>query len=226
MKRFLYNVIQALRISRRAFSVCMSTLFLVAVLIPGCMKNQKNALDGGRLIRNSYETYWEAQYFPLPVFIDRNMPDHLIVGMYDAINTWNINTGVHVFTPVPVDLLEELPKGCGWVAAIEKDIPTSGLWRAVEKPGTSSLCAGEVSLDVGIIQGTSAKLWAHELGHALGLAHDHGDKRSIMYPIVFSDYPQYLMPDDLASVRNMVNGYFQPLPASVRLEINKFLSHL
>lgn len=226
MKRFLYNVIQALRVSRRAFSVCMSTLFLVAVLVPGCMKNQKSALDGGRLTANSYEAYWEAKYFPLPVFIDTNMPNHLIVGIYDAINTWNSHVGVHVFTPVPANLQEELPKGCGWIAAVEKELPTSGLWRAVEKPGTSSFCAGEVSLDVGIIHGNSSKLWIHELGHSLGLAHDHGDKRSIMHPTVFSDYPQYLMPDDLASVRNMVNGYFQPLPASVRAEINEFLSDL
>jgi hypothetical protein len=190
------------------------------------MKRNKASLDGGHLIRNDQETHWEPEYFPLTVFVDKNMPDHLIVGMYDAINAWNVSTGVSVFEPVLMDFDLDLPRDCGWVAAVQKPLKTAGKWRGVEKPGTGKLCAGEVSLDVGTIHKFSAKLWIHELGHSLGLAHDHGDNRSIMYPTVFSDSPQYIMPDDAVSVRTMVLGTFVPMDADLKSQLYKYLEAL
>lgn len=128
--------------------------------------------------------------------------------------------------PVLVDFLEELPSGCGWIAAVEKPLDTDGLWRGVEKPGTGKLCAGEVSLNVGTLHAYSAKLWIHELGHSLGLAHDYGDRRSIMYPVVYSDSPQYVMPDDAVSVRTMVTGEFVPMDADLKRRLYEFLEAL
>lgn len=213
---------------RRLLPFCLSSLLLTVVLIPGCLKKANTPLDGGHLILNDQETHWVASDFPLVLLVDKNMPDHIIKGIYMAASVWNIRTGVGVFAPVLMDFMEELPSGCGWIAAVEKeyDDDKDGLWRAVEKPGTSQLCAGEVSLRVGITHAFSAKLWIHELGHSLGLAHDHGDRRSIMHPTVYSDVPQYIMPDDAASVHSMVVGTFIPMSASLKSRLHRFLWEL
>jgi hypothetical protein len=70
------------------------------------------------------------------------------------------------------------------------------------------------------------KLFMHEIGHAFGLAHDHGDKRSIMYPTVYTDYPQYIMPDDARAVLGMSAGIFSPLSQDTRAELNQILMDL
>ena len=66
----------------------------------------------------------------------------------------------------------------------------------------------------------------HELGHGFGLAHDHGDRRSIMYPIVYTDFPQYIMPDDARSVMGMSFGLFAPMSHDVRNQLNRLLADL
>lgn len=203
----------------------VSMLFL-ATSVPGCIKKHNPPLDGGHLITNNQEVHWEPQYFPLPVLIDSSMPGNRIDGMYAAIKVWNTSTGVTVFAPVLVDPSQSLPSGCGWISAVQRPLNTSGLWTSVEKPGTSKLCAGEVALDVDALHKSSQKLWIHELGHGLGLAHDHGDRRSIMYPTVYSDAPQYIMPDDAVSVRSMVLGYFVPMSADLKSRLYKFLEAL
>jgi hypothetical protein len=180
------------------------------------------------MIKNSQEAYWESKYFPLPVYVDKNMPNHIIVGIYEATDVWNTRTGVNVFTPILVDFMEELPSGCGWLAAVQQtyDNDKDGYWRGIEKPGSSSICLGEVSIRHGTVHAYAAKLWIHELGHALGLAHDHGDRRSIMYPTVYSDFPQYVMPDDASSVRTMVLGTFVPMNADLKMALYRFLEQL
>jgi len=203
----------------------VSMLFL-ATSVPGCIKNRNLPLDGGHLITNDQEVHWESHYFPIPVLIDKDMPDNLIEGMFVAIKVWNTSTGVAVFEPVLVDFIEALPSDCGWIAAVQRPLNNSGLWTGVEKHSTGKLCAGEVALGVGALHKYSAKLWIHELGHGLGLAHDHGDRRSIMHPTVYSDSPQYIMPDDAVSVRSMVLGSFVPMSADLKTRLYEFLEAL
>lgn len=223
---FVRVCVRAVQCVWAALPFCISSILLLAALVPGCHKTDKALLDGGQRVKNNYEVYWEAKYFPLSVFVDKSMPDHVILGVYEAVEDWNTAAGIPVFVPILVDFMERLPEGCGWIAAVYKDIETDGLWRGVEKPGTSKLCAGEVILDYGVLVGHSAKLYTHELGHALGLAHDPGDKRSIMHPIVYSDYPQYIMPDDMVSVKEMVVGQFRPMKHSLKARIDRFLADL
>ena len=196
---------------------------LLAASIPGCHKNRKQLLDGGHLVRNDHEVYWEAKYFPIEVFVDTTMPNFAILGVYEAVSVWNGAIGKPVFVISPVDFMEELPRGCGWIAAVYKEIHTDGLWRGIQKEGTSQLCMGEVSINEGSPWVYTGKLYTHELGHGLGLAHDPGDKRSIMHQTVYSDYPQYVMPDDVASVRKMMDNTFSPMSYSVKVRIEQFL---
>jgi len=200
----------------------VSMLFL-ATSIPGCNKNKKYLLDGGHMIKNDHEVYWEAKHFPIVVFVDENMPGHAILGVYEAVEAWNVAVGARVFDLVPINFLERLPQGCGWIAAVYKDISNDGKWRGVQKEGTSKLCVGEVAIRPGTPWVYSGKLYTHELGHGLGLAHDHGDKRSIMHPTVFSDYPQYVMPDDVASVKQMMTANFNPMEYTLKSRLEKAL---
>lgn len=191
------------------------------------MRSVHPPLDGGHLIKNDQETHWESEYFPIMILVDQDMPLNLVEGIFIAAESWNISTGSSVFEPVLVDLRQPLPAQCGWVAAVQRPLENKdGLWTGLEKPGTGKLCAGEVALDVDDLHEFSAKLWIHELGHSLGLAHDHGDRRSIMYPIVYSDAPQYIMPDDAVSVRTMVLGTFVPMSATLKSQLYRFLEAL
>ena len=211
----------------RALPFCISAVFLTMVLIPGCLRNKKTALDGGQLIKNEYESYWEAKYFPLTVYIDAGSPEYVIQGAKDAITMWNFRVGTDVLSFEEMNFLENLPAGCGWIAAAQvTDQASSGLWRGVYKDGTSKLCNGQVSVRNGVNDHNITKLFMHELGHAFGLAHDPGDRRSIMYPTVYTDFPQYIMPDDARSVLGMSMGIFAPLAHDLRAQLNRFLAEL
>ena len=210
----------------RAFPFCISALLLIAVIVPGCLKRHNVALDGGNTIKHDYESYWEPRYFPLLVHVDNTMPIETISSVNRAIDAWNYRAGATILVPISVDFDESLPSGCGWIAAVQKELDTSGLWRGIYKPGTSKMCHGEVSVRPEIRKSNMTKLWMHELGHALGLAHDHGDRRSIMYPVVYTDFPQYIMPDDAISVLQMSLGVFSPMEATTRAKLNRFLADL
>lgn len=211
----------------RAFPFCISAVLLLAVAVPGCLKTKTLALDGGHLIKNDYESYWEAKYFPLVVYVDTDAPEHVIQGIKDAVTMWNFRVGTEVLFADEVNFSDYIPTGCGWIAATQVDEQANdGLWRGVYKEGTSKICHGQVSIRNGVNDLNVTKLFMHELGHAFGLAHDHGDRRSIMYPVVYTDFPQYIMPDDARSVLGMSVGIFSPMERDVRDKLNRILADL
>jgi hypothetical protein len=211
----------------RAFPFFLSTVLLLAAIVPGCLKTKTLLLDGGHLIKNDHESYWEAQYFPITVYIDSSAPAHVRAGVKDAITMWNFRVGTNVLSPTEMNFLEDLPTGCGWIAAVQvAEQESSGLWRGVYKDGTSKICNGQVSVRNGVNDQNITKLFMHEIGHAFGLAHDHGDRRSIMYPTVYTDFPQYIMPDDARAVLGMSEGIFASLSRDTRDELNQILMDL
>lgn len=215
------------RVIWRAFPFCISAVLLSMVLVPGCLKTKQHALDGGHLIKNDYESYWEAKYFPLVVFVDTAAPEHVIQGIKDAVTMWNFRVGIDVLVADEVDFSDYIPSGCGWIAATQVDDQANdGLWRGVYKDGTSKICHGQVSIRNGVNDLNVTRLFMHEFGHGFGLAHDHGDRRSIMYPVVYTDFPQYIMPDDARSVLGMSMGIFSPMSQDVRSQLNRFLADL
>ena len=196
-------------------------------MVPGCLRTKTLALDGGHLIKNDHESYWEPQYFPIVVYVDSNSPEKVNNGVRDAVTMWNFRTGVDVLVVDEVDFSKHLPEGCGWIAATQiPDQANSGQWKGTYKEGTSKICHGWVSVQDGVRDQNITKLFMHELGHGFGLAHDHGDRRSIMYPIVYTDFPQYIMPDDARSVMGMSFGLFAPMSHDVRNQLNRLLADL
>lgn len=47
-----------------------------------------------------------------------------------------------------------------------------------------------------------------------------------MYPVVYTDFPQYIMPDDARSVLGMSVGIFSPMERDVRDKLNRILADL
>jgi len=205
----------------------LSLLLLVAISIPACLQSKVLLLDGGHTIKNGFESYWNPKFFPIKVYIYSKDPLGYQEGMENAVNVWNSTLGRPVFQAKRMDFTKVLPKGCGWVASVlVPDLDTAGLWKGKYYPETSELCKGQVSISPKVKASNIIKIFVHELGHSLGLAHDKGDKRSIMYPIVFTDYPQYIMPDDSYSVLNMMKGNFTPLPDGKRAKFQELIQSL
>ena len=218
----------ASRFIRGAFPFWLSLLLLTAISVPGCLKKKDAALlDGGHTVKHEYESYWSPESFPIVVFISDTDPEEFVTGAVSAAKIWNLTLGLPVFETHIVSFDEAAPKGCGWITmAAKEDLGPAGFWTGRYYDGTSEICYGKIDIRSNVKEKNITKIYIHELGHALGLAHDKGDKRSIMYPTVFTDYPQYIMPDDGHSIINMMTGQFTPLPKGTRAEIQRIIQSL
>lgn len=174
------------------------------------------------------ESYWHPEHFPLKVYVDSRDPIEFQEGIEEAAAIWNLSLGLQVFETERVDFGNVSPtNSCGWVSSrVEHDLPTAGYWRGKYYPSTSELCYGLLTISPNVKPRNISKVFIHELGHSLGLAHDEVDKRSIMYPTVYTDYPQYIMPDDGHAVIDMMAGEFTPLPADLRAKLNDIIQAL
>jgi len=179
------------------------------------------------VIRNGYEAYWAEESFPIVVVVYENDPEDFQAAVLDAIDVWNQTVGVQVFTPVRMNYLNQVPTGCGWIATIAVDeLEFAGYWTGKFVGQTSQLCKGQISILKNVKPSNVFKVYVHELGHALGLAHDPGDKRSIMYPTVYTNAPQFIMPDDTLAVWTMTRGLFSSLPKGTRKRVQDTLADL
>ena len=212
---------------QRGLHFSVALLLLTAISIPGCLKRKAVLLDGGHFVKHGMESYWHPDSFPIKVYIHSKDRIEFVQGMETAVNVWNNAIGVQVFEAKRMDFTETLPKDCGWVASIVVlDLENAGYWRGRYRPNSSEICHGQISIRPTVKDNNITKVFIHELGHSLGLAHDEGHKRSIMYPVVYTNYSQYIMPDDAHSVYNMVTGEFTPLPAGTRAELQLFIQGL
>lgn len=215
------------RVIRSAWMTLPFLLVLSFIFIPACDKNVRPPLDGGHLVKNNSEAYWEADDFPIQLYIDEGAPNYVIEATILAAEIWNTKTDRDVFDYDIIDFYADLPTGCGWVAVVHSKVAQyDGIWRGIQKEESSAVCHGQITLRNGLNQETMYKIVVHELGHALGLAHDPGDNRSIMYPSVFTDKRQYLMPDDINRVIKMVDGKFVPLKYSLKSKLERELAKL
>lgn len=169
--------------------------------------------DGGHTIEADHESYWEAHHFPITIYIEETMTPEYKEAVYTATLVWNNMVDADVFRTEPITVGLQVPNAdCGWI--VVHSLPEfiyKGLWTANYDENAPTFCSGLITLQEGVEQSSMLKIAVHELGHGLGLAHDKRDVRSIMFPSIYADMPQYLMPDDVAAVRLMVDGKFESL---------------
>lgn len=151
--------------------------------------------------------HWQDNDFPIQIYVAEDLPPERQGALQSAVLHWNEAAGLTVFTVVgysttarqgriivqSYDLPDDLP-------SMEDDEWTVGLTRNV----TSNELTGHieysiVSIDYKTPDWQAEIVFAHELGHALGLAHDMSTS-SVMYRRA-SQSAGYIEPDDITFVR-------------------------
>jgi len=196
-------------------------LALLFLCLVGCMGIPPTT--GGVLHYHGCPAYWQPSDFPLPLVVDRRLSPERQDALQQAVLEWNEATGAQVFTVVrEIDWYDSelLHPRDGTVYVLQSDLVdndfpnvTQGL-AVLHNPN----CYIEnvlVFIDVAVPNEDARLVWKHELGHSLGLAHDHWQP-SIMWRFATASGDR-IMENDLNYIRwEMTRDYQADSPVSER----------
>lgn len=176
------------------------------------------------LSQNQGNSIWRTSDFPIVVNIDGDITEEKYNGIVLALEEWNYNTNMEIFTWRKIDIenyifygmLTEPPVGEIFVLQTELGIsetglPLLGLTNRLSHPGTSRpeiIRSVVVYFDEDMRTGDFYVVALHEFGHALGLSHDR-NVASIMYPFALDSFG-IIQPQDMIYVRNQVGTTLYP----------------
>lgn len=148
---------------------------------------------------------WYTTNFPLHVVMDESLTPMQVEAVRLAVRRWNVAVGARVFRdPVVVSWTHEALNGhlAGYVGVTSRHIPGGHLGQAhwtVYRHTPDRMRHVLVVLNPDLSQAVTHNVVVHELGHALGLAHDE-DPSSVMY-VQSSDKARIISDEDLEYVR-------------------------
>lgn len=168
---------------------------ILAVVVAGAVGYflAKRQADKGFLPQ--YRT-WRPHWVPLTILIDDELTEEVLEALKKAIEFWNEQIGFRLFHDI-----EEEPKRVGFymivVPKTDGKVATTKLTFDREDGMISSATVKvrqDVFAELNEGENQQRNVMAHELGHCLGLAHDH-IPISIMHPKLQAIAPYVTDPD-------------------------------
>lgn len=189
-----------------------SVLGFVAVSMLSCATHSAN---GGRLTTPAgFELYWRAEAFPLQVQIHPYFSEEEYQIMKRGAEVWNREVGLTVIEVLPRtpdfdDSYEHYghiafePARLGRTSTGSKTFGSTRFSRVLGTLG--ELGYSRILIDFSILHlpETLESVTTHEIGHALGLAHDPNDYVSVMFPYNHG-LTYYVQPADVQAIRRMM----------------------
>lgn len=193
----------------------MRYLLFLFIFIFSCTANPVS-LDEGLLEDSSgNEIGWQADKFPIKLFVDDRLDMRDATTVASAALFWNRVVGRKLFSLYFWDLSTPAPSMCGWASVEFKSVfgvspppPAPGRYgyTSFSLSDGQNLCSVSVFVDNRLPSELTRTVMIHELGHVLGLAHDP-DKRSIMYSkINKKPKAKYVQIEDIETIRKMYDN--------------------
>lgn len=179
------------------------------ILVLGCSPAPVQILTHNENIlvtRTNQPQHREHWQFPVPVEIDPGMRLDYIGAVISAVSLWNRLVGqevlyTYIAVPgfVPQGNQVRIHEG-GTTVVTEQGSVVYGITQNYATDD-GRIIRSTIHLFQGIPAGLQEGVVTHELGHALGLAHDVDDQGSLMYVSIMGNMCQTLREEDVELVR-------------------------
>ena len=204
---------------RFLFSFCL----IIGLLLTSCNPQRQvilNNKDGGALFYVDGEpSRWRRTAFPITLRIPVDQfEDYEAVALGDAIVAWEDAVGYQLFTVEWTTSNDPMILGDNWeldtIIVNKRNLGKNGegmkiyglAWPIPWELFNYFLLSGRIELDYSLrTHDQLERVFAHELGHMLGLAHDPDDQKSIMYNYtVVVGGEVFIQDPDVAFVRSQL----------------------